>query len=116
VNVESFLKRVVVLVLLTAAWFAHSERSAGNQASNSVVIIPQPKLVRTGAGKLKIGNSAKWSLTSNSLDERLWEAAKQVIHSENGDFRSGSDWTVIQIGARRAEHDRIISECSIYVP
>ena len=86
-------------MLLTAAWFAHSERLADNQASNRVVIIPQPKLVRTGAGELKIADSAKWSLTSSSRDERLWETVKHLIRSENGNFRSGSNSTVVQIGA-----------------
>jgi hypothetical protein len=69
--------------------------AAPGQPSPTLLVIPQPKSLRPGAGVFVWKQDARWQLRAPMRDERLWQAADGLLPAGRGQF----------VASRRAGYD-----------
>jgi hypothetical protein len=101
--------RLVVAFWFVALFMARASPPAAvaplEQPARALLVIPQPKSLRPGAGVFVWPCDAGWRLREAARDERLWAAAGGLFPSGRGSFTpSRAPWVSLQIGADRAAH------------
>jgi hypothetical protein len=97
---QSFIHRAVLAAGLAACF--HVALAAG-QAPPPLLVIPQPKSLRPGAGAFVWEQKTGWQLQAPRREQPLWQAAGEVLASAQGSFVTNTDAGYgLRMGAERA--------------